>query len=59
MAATRDLATIFVHSVEHMFRDKELARLRRIGIHDYTALEGDDRMRVALMWFSLVRAMEQ
>ena len=59
LAATRDLATEFRISTEHMFKDKELSRLNRIGLRHYMSLEEDDRMRVSLIWFNMLRVMEQ
>jgi hypothetical protein len=59
LSATRELAREYRIATEHMFQDKELSGLHRIGIHDYKALGEDDRMRVAIMWFQIFRAMEQ
>lgn len=59
LAATRELASEFLDRTEHLFQDKELSNLNRVGIHDYMALADDDRVRVSLVWFNMVRVMEQ
>lgn len=59
LAATRDLAAEYRRAMEHMFQDKELAKLNLAAKHDYKALIPEDRIRVSLVWSAIFRSMEQ
>ncbi len=59
LSATRELAADFHATVAGLVHDKELLRVYLAGIHEYEALQDDDRLQLSLWFVHMFRVMEQ